>query len=180
MMRIFLLASIVSGIAVAVPKVAEQLDQAEKAQASVKVQPAPKVVETKTEITAVAYTSGRDVVLEAGVGGHFIGTFKVNGRSIQGLIDTGASKVALNRSTAQKLGVSVTPGMFTYRVSTANGVTKAAQVELRTMEISGIRVRNVEALILPDKSLGGMLVGMSFLNQLSSFQSRDGKLILTP
>ncbi|MEM9106404.1 MAG: TIGR02281 family clan AA aspartic protease, partial [Pseudomonadota bacterium] len=51
---------------------------------------------------------------------------------------------------------------------------------LRTMEISGIRVRDVEALILPDKSLGGMLVGMSFLNQLSSFQARDGKLILTP
>ncbi|MEM9104528.1 MAG: TIGR02281 family clan AA aspartic protease, partial [Pseudomonadota bacterium] len=132
MMRIFLLASIVSGIAVAVPKVAEQLDEAERAQASAEVQPAKQVVKAKPQVSTVAYTSGRDVVLEAGMGGHFIGTFKVNGRSIQGLIDTGASKVALNRTTAQKLGVSVTPGMFTFRVSTANGVTKAAQVQLRT------------------------------------------------
>ncbi len=180
MVRIFLLATIVSGIAVAVPKVADQLDEAEQAQPTAAVQPAQQAIEEKPEIATVAYTSGRNVVLEANPRGHFIGTFKINGRPIDGLIDTGASSVAMNRSTAQKLGVSVTPGMFTHRVGTANGVTKAARVELRTMEIFSIRVRNVQAMVLEDRALDGMLVGMSFLNQLSSFQARDGKLILTP
>jgi aspartyl protease family protein len=177
MVRIFMLATIVSGIAVAVPKVAHQLEQEQQAAAA---QPAPQAAAMEPEIATIAYTSGRDVVLEATTHGHFIGKFKINGRSINGLIDTGASTVALNRSTAQKLGVSITPGMFTQLVTTANGAVKAARVELQTMEISSIRVRNVEALVLEDKALGGLLVGMSFLNQLSSFQARDGKLILTP
>ncbi|MEM6461548.1 MAG: TIGR02281 family clan AA aspartic protease [Pseudomonadota bacterium] len=175
MLRIILLATVVSGVAVSVPKIVEEQ---ERTAVEVSVVQPPNEVLTPTVQTTAAYTSGRDVVLTADQRGHYIGTFRVNGRTIDGLIDTGATAVALNRSTAQRLGVSVTADMFKYRVSTANGAVKAARVELRTVELETIRVRDVEAFVLEDRALGGMLVGMSFLNRLKSFQSRDGKLIL--
>ncbi|MCP4317420.1 MAG: TIGR02281 family clan AA aspartic protease [Hyphomicrobiales bacterium] len=175
MMRIILLATVVSGIAVSVPKIAADN---EKNNPSGQISQSRQRVLTPAASATVSYTSGRDVVLEADSRGHYVGTFKINGRKIDGLIDTGATAVAINRSSARKLGIWVTPGMFKYRISTANGSVRAARVKLRTVELRSIRVRDVEAYVLDDKSLGGMLVGMSFLNRLKSFQARDGKLIL--
>ena len=94
------------------------------------------------------------------------------------MIDTGATAIAINQSTARKLGVYLTPSMFKYRVNTANGATSAARVTLQSVELKSIRVRNVEAYVLGDDSLGATLIGMSFLKRLTSFQARDGKLIL--
>lgn len=175
MMRILLLATVVSGIAATYPKMFEDGRTTDPSDRIAQVRERVLIPEAKT---TSSYASGRDVVLEADRRGHYIGTFKINGRKIDGLIDTGASAVAINRSAARKLGVSVTPGMFKYRISTANGTVKAARVKLRTMELKSIRVRDVEAYVLDDRSLGGMLVGMTFLNRLKSFQARDGKLIL--
>ena len=64
-------------------------------------------------------------------------------------------------------------------MSTANGTVKAARVSLDRVEIGSISVRDVEAMVLPDKSLSGMLVGMSFLNKLSSYRVENGALYLT-
>lgn len=175
MMRILLLATVVSGVAASFPNLVEDRGSSEPVQQVSQVR--EQVLEPQVSTTS-AYASGRDVVLEADSRGHYIGTFRINGRKIDGMIDTGASAVAFNRSTANRLGVAVSPGMFKHRISTANGTVKAAKVKLRTMELKSIRVRDVEAFVLEDKSLGGMLVGMTFLNRLESFQSRDGKLIL--
>ncbi|MDA4847953.1 TIGR02281 family clan AA aspartic protease [Hoeflea poritis] len=175
MMRIFLLAGIVSGVAIAVPKIVDgQLTL-----------PSPQKQETATVTEAAAmepeaaYVGGRDVVLTADSRGHFHGDFRINGRSVAGLIDTGATAIAINRSTARKVGVFVSPAMFKYRVMTANGAVKAARVELGSVELKSIRIRNVEAYVLDDDSLAGTLIGMSFLNRLSSYRARDGKLVLT-
>ncbi|MNL59702.1 hypothetical protein D3C87_1834520 [compost metagenome] len=46
------------------------------------------------------------------------------------------------------------------------------------VEIGGISLRDVDAFVLPDKSLSGMLVGMSFLSRLSSYRVEDGALHL--
>ena len=40
--------------------------------------------------------------------GHFVGDFRFNGRRIEALVDTGATAVALNLSTARRIGVPVT------------------------------------------------------------------------
>lgn len=174
MQRALLFVALAVGAALTVPKIAERtLDDAAR-----KAQPTTTSAAPVKRQSSPSGSARRSVVLSADARGHFQGTFRINGRKIDGLIDTGASVIALNRSTARKLGVSVKASDFTYRVNTANGVAKAAHAVLRRVEIQSIRVDNVDALILDDKSLSGTLIGMSFLNKLGSYQARDGELVL--
>ena len=116
--------------------------------------------------------------LQADAQGHFNGDFKINGKAVQGMIDTGATYVALNESLARRLGYSGNQLDFRYAVNTANGQTKAAHVTLDRIEIGGIRVRGVEAFVLKDDALSQTLVGMSFLKKLDSYSVADGSLSL--
>jgi aspartyl protease family protein len=110
--------------------------------------------------------------------GHFIGEFRINGRPLKGVVDTGATVVAFNMSTARMLGVILKPGDFTARVATANGETSAAKVHLSRVEIGQIAVEGVEAYVLDDASLDGTLIGMSFMSKLSAYKVEDRTLKL--
>ncbi|MGZ2481616.1 aspartyl protease family protein [Rhizobium pisi] len=116
--------------------------------------------------------------LQADAQGHYTGSFKINGKPVQGLIDTGATYVALNETLARRLGYTANQLDFRYGVNTANGQTKAAHVMLDRVEIGGIRVRDVEAFVLKDEALTTTLVGMSFLQKLASYSVADGSLSL--
>ena len=93
------------------------------------------------------------------------------------LVDTGASHIALRESDAARLGIRPIPRDYTVKVNTANGVAVAARVELRTVEIGGIVVRDLSAIVLPDEALGANLLGMSFLSRVRWTHER-GKLVL--
>jgi aspartyl protease family protein len=110
--------------------------------------------------------------------GHFIAQFRMNGRPVEAMVDTGATMVAINKSTARRLGISVVPADFKYSVSTANGQIKVARAVIQSVEIGGVRVRDVEAAVLDDRALDGTLLGMSFLRELKSFSVEDNELIL--
>ncbi|EPF00274.1 TIGR02281 family clan AA aspartic protease [Rhizobium grahamii] len=122
--------------------------------------------------------AGGTMRLRADAQGHYSGDFKINGRPVQGLIDTGATYVALNESFARRLGYTGNRLDFRYSVDTANGQTKAAHVTLDRVEIGGIRVREVEAFVLKDDALTSTLVGMSFLKKLASYSVAGGSLSL--
>jgi aspartyl protease family protein len=121
--------------------------------------------------------SGEETI-EMNAQGHFVTDFRMNGRSVEALVDTGATIVAINKTTARQLGISVIPADFRHQVSTANGNIKVAMVNINSVEIGSIRVRNVQAAVIDDRALPGTLLGMSFLRQLKSFQVADGELIL--
>ena len=110
--------------------------------------------------------------------GHFIAQFRMNGRPVEAMVDTGATMVAINRSTARRLGINVVPADFKYVVSTANGKIKVARAIIQSVEFGDVRVRDVEAAVLDDKALQGTLMGMSFLRELKSFRVEDSELIL--
>ncbi|UXS02800.1 TIGR02281 family clan AA aspartic protease [Agrobacterium tumefaciens] len=118
------------------------------------------------------------VTLKADANGHFNAAFRLNGKPFDGLVDTGASTVAINESTARRLGFGVNSLDFKYPISTANGKTKAAYIKLDRVEIGAIRVQNVDAIVLKDNALGKTLIGMSFLKQLSSFKVAGDELRL--
>ena len=126
---------------------------------------------------AARYTGNRSAVIAAGPDGHFTGTFVINGRKQRGLVDTGASMVAINASTARDLGFDRL--YFRYAVDTANGKARAAYVKLDRIEIGPVRLENVGAMVLDDRALSETLIGMSFLKGLSSYRVEDGKLHLT-
>ncbi len=128
-------------------------------------------------VATASYAGGKGVTLEA-TQGHFLGTFEINGRKQGGMIDTGASVIAINVSMSRKLGIAPGNLQYTGRASTANGIVKAAPVMLDRVKIGSITVEDVQAMVLPDTSLSNMLVGMSFLNRLSSYRVENGALHL--
>lgn len=133
---------------------------------------------TKVSKPAQESLPGRKVSVPADAKGHFLAEFKVNGRRLTAMVDTGATLVAINASTAKRIGIELQPTDFRYAVNTANGNAKAAAATIESLQIGRIAVENVQAVVLEDSALDGTLVGMSFLKQLSKFEVKDGTLIL--
>jgi aspartyl protease family protein len=127
----------------------------------------------------VVRTGAREISIPPDNRGHYFGEFRINGRRVEALIDTGATAVAINLSTARRLGIKVTSKDLEHEVSTANGKARATLVQIDRIELGRIDVENVEALVLDDRSLSTTLVGMSFLNRLRGFKVERGQLMLT-
>jgi aspartyl protease family protein len=109
--------------------------------------------------------------------GHFWAEAKVDGRAVRFLIDTGATAVALSQTDAKRLGIDTKGLDYSYKVMTASGQTRAAQVKLASVSVAGAQVRDVDALVI-EKGLETSLLGMSYLGRLSSFQATPRALIL--
>lgn len=122
--------------------------------------------------------TGRRVRMAMDREGHFSGEFKLNGRRVEALVDTGATLVAINRSTARRIGLSLMASDFKFEVNTANGVTKAAAARIESLQIGRIFVTDVEAVVLEDRALDGTLIGMSFLKRLKKFNVENQTLLL--
>ena len=134
--------------------------------------------EAMADRTPVALSTPGATVLDADATGHYRGTFRLNGKATEALVDTGASLVAINETTARRIGVSVAALDFKYPISTANGETRAAHVRLQRVEVGQVRVDDVDAFVLRDKALSGTLIGMSFLKRLSAYSAEGDRLRL--
>lgn len=131
------------------------------------------------ENAAVTRSRGSGAVeLRADRLGHFVTTAQVNGSSIEVMVDTGASIVALTWEDAERAGIFVRPSDFTHRVNTANGIARVAPVTINTISIGDITVRNVRGAVSEPGKLGGTLLGMTFLDRLSRAELRRGTLVL--
>ena len=119
----------------------------------------------------------RTVTLNSDRRGHFQTDVRVDGRNIDFLVDTGASSIALRESSAAKLGIHPSVRDYNIKMQTANGVGKAARVKLNRVELGGITVRDVDALVVPDESLSVNLLGMTFLSRVKWSHDR-GRLVL--
>jgi len=122
-------------------------------------------------------TGGRTVTLRKGDNGHFETVATVNGRRIEFLVDTGATSIVLRESEAARLGIRPSPREYTVRSQTANGAVMVAPIELARVEVGGILVRNVPALVIPDQALGVNLLGMTFMSKVR-WEHHNGRLVL--
>ncbi len=130
--------------------------------------------------SARARRNGRsgDVEIHAERNGHFYVELKIDGRTIEAMVDTGASIVALRESDARRAGIRVRRSDFNVPMSTANGTVYAAAVTLRRVAVDNIEIRNVRAAVLRDEQLHMSLLGASFLNELKRFEVSDRVLVL--
>lgn len=90
----------------------------------------------------------------------------INGVSVQFLVDTGASQVAMNERVAQQVGLLYKLQGEPVSVSTAAGVVPAWRAMLKTVRVGGIELRNVQALVVKGVGPDEVLLGMSFLNRV--------------
>jgi aspartyl protease family protein len=110
--------------------------------------------------------------------GHFQAHGKVDGRQVSFMVDTGASVIALTEREADRLGIRPMRGAYTASVSTANGIVRAAPVMLNSVDIGGLVVRDVRALVVPGGSLNENLLGLSYLTRLKRFEYSNNRLML--
>jgi aspartyl protease family protein len=147
------------------------------ADRSVRIGPSPSALAAAPQSAGANASSSRTVTLSRSSDGHFRTDARIDGRRLELVVDTGASQIALRASDAARLGIHPTARDYSVRVSTANGITRAALVQLLRVEIDDIVVRDVPALVHPDETLGVNLLGMSFLSRVRWTHER-GKLIL--
>lgn len=114
------------------------------------------------------------VSLNADGRGHFFTTGTINGHSVDFMVDTGASSVALSSREADRMGVNYRSGQRSL-VSTANGTAVAYRVLLNNVRIGGISLNMVPAMVLEGDGMSIALLGMSFLNQLD--MKREGTIM---
>lgn len=110
--------------------------------------------------------------------GHFATEGRIEGQRIGFMVDTGASVVALNETSAARFGLRPSRGEYNATVSTANGTIKAARTRIAMLDIGGLVVRDVDAMVLPDEALSENLLGLSFLSRLKRFEYANGQMVL--
>jgi aspartyl protease family protein len=111
--------------------------------------------------------------------GHFATDGRIDGQRITFMVDTGASMVALNESSAARFGLRPIPSQYTAKVSTANGIVRGARAQIAMIDLGGgLIVRDVDAMVLPDEALSENLLGLSFLSKLRRFEYANGQMVL--
>ena len=121
---------------------------------------------------------GRSVSIARDGRGHFQTDGRIDGQRVGFMVDTGASVIALNETSAARIGVRPSQNDYNATVTTANGKIKAARTRLAMVDVGGLVVRDVDAMILPDEALSENLLGLSFLSKLKRFEYASGKMVL--
>jgi len=120
----------------------------------------------------------RSISIPRDARGHFQTEGRIDGQRIGFMVDTGASVIALNEKSAARFGLRPSRGDYNATVNTANGTVKAARTRLAMVDVGGLVVRDVDAMILPDEALSENLLGLSFLSKLKRFEYANGRMVL--
>jgi aspartyl protease family protein len=101
----------------------------------------------------------------------------INAQYVNFLVDTGASVVALSSHEAGRLGIDYQRGQRG-QVQTAQGTADSFFVIIDKVTVAGITAHNVQAAIIDGNYPVEILLGMSFLRQVS-MQENSGVMTLT-
>lgn len=101
----------------------------------------------------------------------------INGHSVNLLVDTGATSVALNSLDARRLGIQYRLDGVETRVSTASGMAKAWRIKLKSVKVGKLKQSMVEAVVIEGAYPQEVLLGMTFLDGLK-VQKEGDKMIL--
>lgn len=114
---------------------------------------------------------GSRIVLTAGTGGHFMTLGAINGRTVQFMVDTGATMIAMGAADADRMGLNYRSGQQG-QLSTANGVVAAWKVRLDSVRIGDVEVHGVDAVVAPH-AMPYILLGNSFLTRFQMRRDND-------
>lgn len=118
----------------------------------------------------------KSITLSADPRGHFVTQGTINGATMTFLVDTGASFISIGTNDAKRLALNLEGARVVY-MNTANGTVPARMIRLNEVNVGGIVLYGVDAVV-HDGMQGMALLGMSFLNRME--MKRDGQsMILT-
>jgi aspartyl protease family protein len=168
MRNIMIFAAIMVGLGTIMAQMADRMTPAHANTVSQKVAPVDNTAAAGIRSISIA-PDGR---------GHFQTEGRIDGQRIGFMVDTGASMIALNETSAARFGLRPSRNDYKSVVTTANGTIKAARTRLAMVDVGGLIVRDVDAMVLPDEALSENLLGLSFLSKLKRFEYSSGRLVL--
>ena len=113
---------------------------------------------------------GSGLVLQRHGDGHFHWPGRVNGKTLEFLVDTGATRTALPGPLAEQLGLEPERAV---QSATAGGIATGYEARVDLVLEGGIAVQRLRVTVLPD--LRSPLLGMDVLGRLR-FTQQDGRL----
>ena len=119
----------------------------------------------------------QQTVLRADARGSYSAPVTINGKTVRGIVDTGATLVAIGAKTANELGIAHTTGRR-LRVQPANGIVHARAVMLDSVTVGNITLNDVEGAV--SESDHPLLIGMSFLKRLTINSGAGGMTLVRP
>lgn len=128
-------------------------------------------------VPSSAQSDGNRVTLRKSDDGHFHARVKINGQTIEMLVDTGATDISLDPEDAKRVGIDTEALTFNIPILTANGPSRAAGVRLEGVVLGTISRADVPATVM-QASGGVSLLGMGFLGELSEVNLQGDTLTL--
>lgn len=107
--------------------------------------------------------------------GHYVAAGYINGLPAPLLVDTGATLVAMNRILARRLGIDYRVQGERSMAKTASGLAVIYLVQLKSVRVGEIELKNVDAAVHDSEFPGTVLLGMSFLGRLD--MQREGAVL---
>ena len=129
----------------------------------------------KAEAIGSPVEQGRETRIPMAIDGHFWVNGEVNGTEVKFLVDSGATMTTIDRETALRAGVTVSPNRDQF-VRTGNGVIRVASGRADELQIGGITRNGVGVQIADDDNLN--VLGMNFLSSLSRWSVEGRWLVL--
>lgn len=120
---------------------------------------------------AARSAGGTRIVLPVDSRGHFMTQGAINGRSVNFMLDTGATSVALSLADAQRIGLDYAKGQ-PVQINTANGVTGGWRVKLSSVRVGDVEVYDVDAVV-SQQPMPFVLLGNSFIGRFSMRRDAD-------
>lgn len=121
-------------------------------------------------------SAGKVVQIAPDTGGMYFVSGAINGYPVRFLVDTGATLVAMNKSTAKRLGINYMLDGEEGLSQTASGYVKTYLVKLSRVTVGEITLTDVEGAVIDGHQPLEVLLGNSFLGRVN--MERKGRLLM--
>jgi aspartyl protease family protein len=129
----------------------------------------------KAEAIGTPVQQGRETRVPMAIDGHFWVEARLNGQKVRFLVDSGATMTTIDRDTAMRIGVMVSPRRDQF-VRTGNGMIRVSTGQADELEVGGIIRHNLGLQVADNDDLN--VLGMNFLSSLQSWGVQGRWLVL--
>lgn len=131
----------------------------------------------KAEAVGTPVEKGRETRIPMAIDGHFWVEAQVNGQPVRFLVDSGATMTTIDRQTARRVGVEISPRPDQV-VRTGNGVIRVSSGRAERLEVGNIVRNDVRLQVAEHDNLN--VLGMNFLSSLTRWGVEGRWLVLVP
>jgi len=129
----------------------------------------------QAEALGTPVQQGRETRIPMAIDGHFWVQGRLNGQKVKFLVDSGATMTTIDRDTALRAGVEVSPRRDQL-VRTGNGIIRVSTGRAAELVVGGIERQDVGLQVAENDDLN--VLGMNFLSSLQSWGVQGRWLVL--